>query len=150
MDSKNKTSIRPGDGRMVSASKPRAVRADAMRRTLARNVYRAKIESLLDKSSDERLGYVWQRVCPLPVDSVHELPDRRGVIKDLADFAEVLRPNLDGMKPQRLCRLIENYAACEVRRSDPSLPLAGQWTSLLNRTAQRTTSRAEFVATLYV
>ena len=77
----------------------------------ARKAYRAKIESLLDESRDERLADVWQRVCPFPIDPAYELPDRRGIIEDLADFAEAIQPSLDGMKADRLCRLIEKYAA---------------------------------------
>ena len=88
------------------------------RRTAARKAYRAKIESLLDESRDERLAEVWQRVCPFPIDPACELPDRRGIIEDLADFAVVLQPSLDGMKADRLCRLIEKYAACESRQFD--------------------------------
>jgi hypothetical protein len=58
---------------------------------------------------------VWQRVCPFPTDPANELPDRRGIIEDLADFAKALQPSLDGMKADRLCRLIEKYDACESR-----------------------------------
>lgn len=96
---------------------------DTMARTAARTAYRAKIELLLDESKDERLADVWQRVCPFPVDPACELPDRRGIIEDLADFGEVLQPNLRGMEGNRLCRLIEKYAACDSRPSSlPSSP----------------------------
>ena len=70
-----------------------------------------KIEFLLAESRNERLANVWQRVCPFSVDPAYELPDRRGIIADLADFAEALQPKLGGMKGNRLCRLIEKYAA---------------------------------------
>ncbi len=76
--------------------------------------YRAKIEFLLDESSDERLAYVWQRVFPLPIDPANELPQRRGIIEDLADFAEVLKLNLDGMEAHRLCWLVEKYASYDL------------------------------------
>src|SRR5580704_12156084 len=91
-------------------------------RTLAMRAYRTKIESLLAESGDEPLADVWQRVCPLPVDLAWEVPDRRGIIEDLADFVEVLRPNLKGMKAHRLCCLIEKYAASEHRQTttDPA------------------------------
>ena len=94
-----------------------AEKADTARRTAARRAYRAKIESLLDKSDDELLASLWQRVCPLPLGLTCELPDRSGIIRDLADFAEVLRPSLEGLKVHRLCWLVEKYAAC--RQAQP-------------------------------
>ena len=111
MSNKSKTAIKSKFKRLASngGSHPKA---GAGVGCPARQAYRAKIESLLDKSRAERLARVWQRVCPFPVDLESDLPDRRGIIKDLADFAEVLRPNLEGMKAHCLCRLIENYAAC--------------------------------------
>ncbi|MGA2619880.1 MAG: hypothetical protein ABSF26_19880 [Thermoguttaceae bacterium] len=109
----NKTAVRPKLERMARASNTRAIEDDITRRTAARKAYRAKIESLLDESRDERLADVWQCVYHFPIDPAHELPDRRGIIEDLADFAEALRPSLDGMMADRLCRLIEKYAACE-------------------------------------
>jgi len=86
-----------------------------------RKAYRGKIESLFDESRGERLADVWQRVYPLPIDPACELPDRRGIIEDLADFAEVLQPSVDGLTAHRLCRLIEKYAACGSGQSDPSV-----------------------------
>ena len=83
-----------------------------------RKAYRAKIKSLFDKSRGERLADVWQRVYPLPIDPTCELPDRRGIIEDLADFADVLQPSLNGLSAHRLCRLIEKYATCGSRQSD--------------------------------
>ena len=121
MDNDNKTAVKPKLERMVGASNARAIKDDTTRRTAARKAYRAKIESLLDESKDERLADVWQRVYPFPIDPAYELPDRRKIIEDLADFAVVLQPSLDGMKADRLCRLIENYAACESRQSDLSV-----------------------------
>ena len=95
----------------------RAIKDDTNRRTATRKAYRAKIKSLLDESRDERLADVWQRVYPFPIDPAYELPDRQGIIEDLADFAVALHPTLDGMRADRLCRLIAKYAACESRQS---------------------------------
>ena len=39
------------------------------------------------------------------------------MIEDLADFAEGLQPSLNRMNAQRLCRLVDKYAACEPRQS---------------------------------
>jgi hypothetical protein len=121
MDNDNKTAVRPDLARMVRASNANAIMDGTTRGTAARKAYRAKIESLLDESGDARLADVWQPVCPFPVDSACELPDRRGLIEDLADFAEVLQPSLDGMTADRVCRLIEKYATCESRQSDVSV-----------------------------
>ena len=98
MDNINKTDVRP-----------------KLERTESEKAHRAEIESLLDKARDVQLADVWQRVYPFPIDPTCKLPARRGIIEDLADFAEVLHPSLDGMKPDRLCRLVEKYAACESR-----------------------------------
>jgi hypothetical protein len=110
MDNDNKTTVGPKLARMVRASNARAIREET-RRIAARKAYRAKIESLLDESRDEQLANVWQRVYPIPIDPAGELPDRRGIVADLADFAEVLQPSLDGVEIDQLCRLIEKYAA---------------------------------------
>ena len=106
----NKTAVRPKLERMARASNASAIKDGATRRIAARNAYRAKIKSLLDESRDERLAEMWQRVCPFAVDPAYELPDRRGIIEDLTDFAEAIQPSLDGMKADQLCRLIEKYA----------------------------------------
>ena len=121
MGNDNQTAIRPNLERMAKASIARTIKHYTTRRIAARSAYRAKIESLLDESSDERLADVWQLLYPFPIDPAYELPDRRGIIEDLADFAEVLKPNLDGMKAVRLCWLIEKYAACESRQADLSV-----------------------------
>jgi hypothetical protein len=76
-------------------------------RTPAGRAYRATIEALLDKVNGEVLAELWREVCPYPVD---ELPQRHGMIEDLADFAEVLRPRLADMQANELCRLIQRYA----------------------------------------
>ena len=87
------------------------------RRVAARKAYRAKIESLLDESRDERLADMWQQVCPFPIDQAYAFPDRQGIIVDLADFAEALQPSQDCMKADQLCRLIEKYADCAGTRA---------------------------------
>jgi hypothetical protein len=120
MDNDTKTAVRPKSERMARAGNARAIKDGTARRIAARKAYRAKIESLLDESGDERLAEVWQQVNPFPVDPARELRDRRGIIEDLADFAEALQPGLDGMKADPLCRLIEKYAARESRQSDLS------------------------------
>ena len=66
-----------------------------------------RIEALLDKVDDPVLANLWRQICPLDVE---QLPDRQGLIADLADFAEVLQPRLNGMQAPQLCRLIEAYA----------------------------------------
>ena len=68
MDNDNKTTVGPKLQRMMRASNARTVKDDTTRRTTARKAYRAKIESLLDESRDERLADVWQRLYPLPID----------------------------------------------------------------------------------
>jgi hypothetical protein len=88
---------------------------------VAWTAYRAKIETLLDELSDKSLADGWRRVCPLSIGQACGAPDRRGMIQDLADFAVVLRPNLSGMKADRLCWLVEKYAAWESRPSGLSL-----------------------------
>jgi hypothetical protein len=102
----------------VRAGTARAIKNDATRSTVARNAYRDQTVSLLDELSDERLADVWEWVCPFPIDLAYDLPDRRGLIEDLADFAEALQPSLDGMEADQLCRLIEKYAAYKSRQSD--------------------------------
>jgi hypothetical protein len=126
----------------------RAIKDDTTRRTAARKAYRAKIESMLDESSDEPLADVWQRSYPFPIDPAAELPDRRGIIEDLADFAEVLQPSMDGMKANRLLRLIEKYAACGSRQSDLSVFLLARQTGTLNCRTQRE-SHSELAVTLH-
>ena len=90
MDNDSKTTVGPKLQRMMRTSNTRTVKDDTTRRTAARKAYRAKIESLLDESRDERLADVWQRLYPLPIDPASELPECRGIIEDLADFAEAL------------------------------------------------------------
>jgi hypothetical protein len=108
-DSK-RTTAKPKFNWTVRAGGAMAIKDDSARRMAARKAYRAKIESLLNESNDELLAGVWQRVCPMHIGAAYELPDRRGIIKDLVDLAEVLKPSLTDMKANRLCRLIETYA----------------------------------------
>ena len=68
--------------------------------------------AIMDKSDDRPLTDAWKRVYPWPIGPHCPLPDRRKIIEDLTDFAEVLRPNLRGMQADHLCRLVEKYAAC--------------------------------------
>ena len=75
------------------------------------------IETLLDKADDPVLADLWRQICPLHAD---QLPDRQGIIADLADFAEVLQPHLHGMQAPQLCRLIGACVA-KRRRSQRSL-----------------------------
>jgi hypothetical protein len=92
---------------MVLADTPRRI-APPLAKRITTGDYRAKAEALLDKSDGVLLARVWQMVFPCATDA---LPDRRGMIEDLADFAEVLRPSLHGMQANKLCRLIAAYAA---------------------------------------
>jgi hypothetical protein len=112
--------IRPKLEKMVRASNIKTIKVDAVRTTAAGKIYRAKIESLLEKAEDEPLTDVWQRVSPFPITTATK-PNRRGIIRDLVDFAVVLQPRLDGMKAHRLCRLIEKYAAYVPRPPDVSV-----------------------------
>jgi hypothetical protein len=113
MDNDNKTAVRPKLKRVARASSTRVI----ARRTAARKANRAKIESLLDESRDERLADMWQQVCPFPIDQAYAFPDRQGIIVDLADFAEALQPSQDCMKADQLFRLIEKYADCAGTRA---------------------------------
>ena len=80
--------------------------------TATRTASITRIETLLDKVDDPVLADLWRQICPLHVD---QLPDRQGIIADLADFAEVLQPRLNGMQAPQLCRLIEAYATKRCR-----------------------------------
>jgi hypothetical protein len=62
---------------------------------------------LLAKADGPVLADLWREVFPYPVD---QSPDRQGAVQDLADFAEVLRPRLDGLQANELCGLIRAYA----------------------------------------
>jgi hypothetical protein len=94
-----------GNSRVV---RPLATIPAWAKRPTTSGVYRAKVEVLLGRADAALLSSVWQEVFPCVAD---KLPDRRGMIEDLADFAEVLRPQLAGMRPNQLCRLIQANAA---------------------------------------
>ena len=79
---------------------------NAGQRTVTRTVSVTRIETLLNKVDDPVLADLWRQIRPSDV----ELPDRQGIIADLADFAEVLQPRLNGMRAPQLCSLIEAYA----------------------------------------
>lgn len=100
-----KTTVRPKLGRMARANMGTATKAATGRRTAASHC--AKIEALFDKVATERLADLWQRLYPLPIEPDCELPDRQGIIEDLADFGQVLQPNSDGMTADQLCWLID-------------------------------------------
>ena len=73
-----------------------------------------RIETLLDKVDDPVLADLWRQIRPRHAD---QLPDRRRIIADLADFAEVLQPDLHGMQAPQLCKLIGTCVA-KRRRSE--------------------------------
>lgn len=84
--------------------------------------YRAKIEALLAELPCEQLVDVWQQVCPFLIASEFGLPDRLGIIQDLADFVEILQPNLEDMTADQLCRWVERYAgAANQEKNKPFL-----------------------------
>jgi hypothetical protein len=108
-----KTTVRPKRGWTARANKGRASKAKTGRRAAAG--YRAKVKALFDELAPDRLGDLWRRLYPLPVEPGCELPDRQGIIEDLADFAQVLQPNLEGMDTDQLCWLVDKCGrACEV------------------------------------
>ena len=91
----------------------KGVEAVIVTRTAIRAAPMTWIETLLDKVDDSVLASLWRQVCPPHVD---RLPDRRGIIADLADFAEVLQPRSSGIRASQLCRLIA-ATATQRRRS---------------------------------
>ena len=109
-ETKEMTTIRPPPAWETGAEQ--VIEADVRTGTATRTASVTRIETLLDKADDPVLADLWRQICPLPVD---HLPDRQGIIADLADFAEVLQPRLDGMQAQQLCRLIAAYAAQRCR-----------------------------------
>ena len=97
-------------GRQLSIQKAAAakvIKAGIRTRTATRTAATSPTEALLDKVDDPILANLWQQIRPL---HVGQLPDRQRIIADLAGFAEVLRPRLNGMQAPQLCRLIEAYA----------------------------------------
>jgi hypothetical protein len=100
------TAVRPTP--VWEAGADKVIEAGIRARTAARAASITRIETLLEKVDNPVLADLWRQICPLHVE---QLPDRQGVIADLADFAEVLQPRLNGMQGPQLCRLIEVYAA---------------------------------------
>ena len=103
---KKMTAVRPTP--VWEAGADQVIEAGIRTRTATRTASITRIETLLDKVDDPVLADLWRQICPLDVE---QLPDRQGIIADLADFAEVLQPRLNGMQAPQLCRLIEAYAA---------------------------------------
>jgi len=98
---------------VIRATKGRPITITARNRTAARR--RTKIEALFNKMPTERLAELWQRLCPFPLDPDCELADRRGMIKDLADFGLVLQPNLEGLDTEQLWWLVDTSGrGCQV------------------------------------
>ena len=104
-ETKKMTAVRPTPVGEAGADK---VIEAGIRKTATRTASITRIETLLDKVDDPVLAYLWRQLCPLHVD---QLPDRQGIIADLAEIAEVLQPRLSGMQAPQLCRLLGAYAA---------------------------------------
>jgi len=102
---KKMTAVKPTPVREAGADK--VIKAGIRTMTATRTTAITQIEALLDKVDDPLLAHLWRQICPLDVE---QMPDRQGIIADLADFAEVLQPRLNGMQAPQLCRLIEAYA----------------------------------------
>jgi hypothetical protein len=120
VEDETKLIVRPKPGNVSRAGNAKPIKTS--KRTGPGNAYRAKIEALLAELACERLVGIWQQVCPLPIASEFGLPDRQGIIQDLADFAEVLQPNLKDMTADQLCRRVERYADAASREKNwPSL-----------------------------
>ena len=117
MNSNDKMAGGPKHRRPGRAGRDWAGKHHITDRAAARQAYRARIKSRLGKSEDERLADLWQQLYPFPIDPTRELPDRRGMIEDLADFAEALQPRVDRIQSDRLFRLIAKYAAGVSRQS---------------------------------
>jgi hypothetical protein len=92
---------------------------------MKRTASHAKIKALLDEADGRRLAKAWQWVYPRPIGSEAELPDRPGMVEDLADFAEVvLQGSLDGLTVDRLCKLTEECGTLRLRHP---LEAGGLW-----------------------
>jgi hypothetical protein len=105
-ETKKMTAVRPTP--VWEAGADEVTEAGSRTETATRTASMTRIDNLLDKVDDPVLADLWGRICPIDVE---QLPDRQGMIADLADFAEVLQPRLIGMQASQLCRLIEAYAA---------------------------------------
>lgn len=105
---------KPGGGAKASNVKPVKTR----KRTGRGRAYRAKIEAMLAELASEQLVDVWQRVYPFAIASEFDLPNRQGIIQDLADFAVVLQPDLEGITADQLCRRVEKYGGAANREKN--------------------------------
>jgi hypothetical protein len=105
-ETKNITAVKPTPAWEAGADK--VSEAGIRARAAIRTASITRIEALLDEADDPVLADLWRQICPLHAD---QLPDRQGIIADLADFAEVLQPRLNGMQAPQLYRLIEAHAA---------------------------------------
>jgi hypothetical protein len=109
-ETKKMTAVKPAP--VWEAGADKVTEAGIRARTAIRTASITRIETLLGKADDPVLADLWRQIYPLHVD---QLPDRQGIIADLADFAEVLQPRLNGMQALQLYRLIEAYAATRCR-----------------------------------
>src|ERR1700690_3859787 len=107
VDDKTKWIARPKPDEAARAGSAKPIRTS--KKTGRAKAYRAKIDALLAELTCEQLLLAWKLVCPAPIAVAFGLPDRPGIIQDLADFAEVLRPDLRGMTADELCRHVEKY-----------------------------------------
>ena len=82
-ETKEMVAVRP----MREGGADKVIETGIRTRTEIRTTPITRIETLLDKVDDAVLAKLWRQICPLHVD---QLPDRQGIIADLADFAEVL------------------------------------------------------------
>jgi|SRR5208282_4169852 len=122
VDDKTKWIVRPKPSRTARAANAKPIKTS--KRTGRRRAYRAKIEALLAELTCERLLLAWKQVCPSPIANAFGLPDRPGIIQDLADFAEVLQPDLRGTTADQLCRQVEKYGGAANRKTNrPTLRL---------------------------
>ena len=110
-ETKEMTAVRPTP--VWEAEVDNVIETGIRTRTAIRTASITRIETLLDEVDDLVLEKLWRQIRPLYEEY---LPDRQQIIEDLADFAEVLQPRLNGMRASQLCRLIE-ASASERRRS---------------------------------
>jgi len=105
--------VSPELGRVARASNGTPIRTG--KRTGPGKAHSVQIEAMLAELTRERLVDVWQQVCPFAIASEYGLPDCRGIIRDLADFARVLQPNLEDLTADQLCRRVERYGGAANR-----------------------------------
>jgi hypothetical protein len=108
----------PAEGRIrpIIRSKPgRRARARSSKpittwtRSGSAKVYRAQLEAKLAELADRQLVEAWLLVCPFAVPRACDMPDRLGMIQDLADIAEALQPSLQEATADQLCWLVKQY-----------------------------------------